>query len=400
MGNNFHDIPPYKEAYVYEGKNEQFVAFSYWSKVTGKYKREKVRFDIGARKLPYATKMKGLHHLCDELNAIIKTRNKRKIYHEDIVSSGQSTVLPFTTVIQSIIDKNIIDKKKPMPESTIDTMRGFLTAYRGFLKDNPVFELHAPSQIDDTLLEAFVEHQQGLGKVGKTINSYLWIIKTASELLHKKKLLDEIIETDSYRLKQTKNETGRFPPLTDEETEKVFNYYRNYKDGYYYLFLSHIYYTCIRPGELHRLKFEYFNFKDRTIFVPWYSSKNGLSSYVQMLEPLYNALIEKGYDKQPGHLYVFGNYCKPSAEQYSGKYASDTWDTHRPKIGLPKGKMQYGLKHTFNKNFVEQNKANIDWEWLRRHNRHATVQQTQDYISELTAYFLDESKAVIKNFHK
>lgn len=55
----------------------------------------------------------------------------------------------------------------------------------------------------------------------------------------------------------------------------------------------------------------------------------------------------------------------------------------------------YGLKHTFNKDYVENNKKNIDWEWLRRHNRHATIQQTQDYISGLPAYFLGEIKSTI-----
>lgn len=64
---------------------------------------------------------------------------------------------------------------------------------------------------------------------------------------------------------------------------------------------------------------------------------------------------------------------------------------------MPQEKQAYGLKHTFNVDYIEQNKDNINWEWLRRHNRYATVQQTQQYISTLTAYFLDETKSVILN---
>lgn len=74
------------------------------------------------------------------------------------------------------------------------------------------------------------------------------------------------------------------------------------------------------------------------------------------------------------------------------------WAYYRKQINMPKEKQAYGLKHTFNVDYVENNKSNIDWEWLRRHNRHATKEQTQEYISGLTAYFLDETKAVILNY--
>lgn len=63
-------------------------------------------------------------------------------------------------------------------------------------------------------------------------------------------------------------------------------------------------------------------------------------------------------------------------------------------------RQMYSLEHTFNMDYVENNKNNIDWEWLRRHNRHATIQQTQDYISGLTAYFLDQKTNIILDHTK
>ena len=68
-------------------------------------------------------------------------------------------------------------------------------------------------------------------------------------------------------------------------------------------------------------------------------------------------------------------------------------------MGMPKNKQLYGLEHTFNIDYVENNKKNVDWEWLRRYNRHATMQQTQRYISSLTAYFLDEDENVILDYY-
>jgi len=99
-------------------------------------------------------------------------------------------------------------------------------------------------------------------------------------------------------------------------------------------------------------------------------------------------------------MYLFDVHCKPSFTIYEGDAHSKAWMRNRVEMGMPTEKQMYGLKHTFNVDYVENNKGNIDWEWLRRHNRHATIQQTQQYISTVTAYFLDERKAKIINHHK
>jgi hypothetical protein len=112
-------------------------------------------------------------------------------------------------------------------------------------------------------------------------------------------------------------------------------------------------------------------------------------------------MIEMGIDRLPGEHYLFGINFRPSKTKYreQGAQSSEVWAYYRKQISMPKEKQAYGLKHTFNVDYVENNKYNIDWEWLRRHNRHATKEQTQEYISCLTAYFLDETKAIILNYN-
>jgi integrase len=388
-----NEVMPYKKAYVYNGENDQFINLTYWSKKDKKYVRKKLRLVLGFR-LNKERKEYALNFACNELNKIIAVRNRQGLFHEDFISTDGIPLFNFYDWIKKFSEVAGND----LAESTRKTIGNLYYSYGLFLKANPVFGKNTPSQISDTVLREYVKHLQEQDKVGKTINSYLWAIKMVSEKLVEKKVLEEPIDTEKYRVKQVKNESGRYRPLTEEEKTKIFGYFRNTDQGYY-LYLLCIYYTCIRPSELKRLLVENFDFSGGKIYVPWYTSKNGLTKYVQILSALNGALLDSGIDKLNKKWYLFSNLHKPGAEQYTGKWSSDKWRAACNKLGIDETANMYGLKHTFNVDYVERNKKDIDWEWLRRHNRHATIQQTQEYISGLTAYFLDETKATIKDYH-
>jgi integrase len=325
---------------------------------------------------------------------MIEYRNKRGIYHQPERKQKNLMKLSLLEWADRLKDH------EELSDNARANIRYFHHGFSNFIEKQPAFDI-TPEEIDKHFLKEFVKYLQSLGLAGRTINgNYLWAIKAITEQLVDLGYLDSVFETKNYHVKQVKNESGKYPPLSNDEMQLAFNYFREWKDGYFYLFMLHIYYTCIRPAELHRLKVDYFNFQERTIFVPWFKSKNGLSRYVQILEPLYNALIERGIDKLAPGTYIFGAECMPSTVQYTlGKYSSKIWHKKREAMGMPKEKQLYGLKHTFNSNYVNNNKANIDWEWLRRHNRHATKEQTQDYIADITAYFLDETTSYIPDYH-
>lgn len=387
---------PYKLCKVYIGPNEAFVQYYWFDRVSGKYKREKIR--LNQRGLNAEEKRRELEYVAHEFNKVLRDRNSKWQYHElfiseDDVSINSSTNIPSALlVVKNFEDDKISEDRKESLGQTAKILELFLKekSYRAMATLNI-------SQLSDKFLELFVKYCKAEGKAGKTINKYLSVIQFATEYLSRKKAIEKPFSTAHLRVAQPKNESGRFPPLTHEEKLKVFEYFKQ-KDPNYRLYLFFMYYTCIRGAELYRLQRKNIDFEKKTIFIPWFSSKNGLSNYVQILTPLFELLKDLNIDKLDDDTYIFGARFFPSKTPYSGNQSSEKWLNHRKNIGLPKEKQAYGLKHTFNVDYVENNKYNIDWEWLRRHNRHATVQQTQQYISGLTAYFIDETKMVILNY--
>lgn len=384
---------PYKLGEIYIGPKEWHVTYYYYSLSKQKYIRDKAR--LGTRGLSNEQKQIELTRLRDKLNALLVDRNKKGLYHEDLIGKNsnfdyQSNIPQALNFIRDSNDEDISEDRK----NGIRETAGILLK---FFEENKVFSTLKITALDDQFLKLFIKWCKSNEKSGKTINKYLSILQFATEWLHRKKYIDQSFSTVPLRVAQPKNETGRFPPLTHEEKQAAFSYFKN-KDKGYHLYIFWLYYTCIRGAELYRIKRKDIDFEKRTVFIKWFDSKNGLSNYVQILEPLYNLLIELGIDKLPNEMYLFGEKFTPSTKKYVGPQSSIKWWYHREAMGMPKEKQVYGLKHTFNVDYVENNKYNIDWEWLRRHNRHATVQQTQQYISTLTAYFLDETKSVILNY--
>jgi integrase len=383
-------MPPYKLAEVYNGEKEWFVYYHYWSLSKEKYVRHKVR--LGKRDLPEEHRLRMLTEIRDSLNREFKIRNKTGRYQDE---SRPKAVAKISRTLLEWLDIAKLDEKLETSwKVTFSQVRNKLNE---FYRQYPAFDGYLVNNINDIFLRTYVEFMKENGLASKSINKHLWGIEALSGWLKQHKHLSARIETKEFRVQEIKNETDRYPPLTHAEKELAFNYFKEHNPGYL-LMLYCQYYTCIRPAELHRLQVKAFDLTRNTIFVPWLDSKNGLSAYVQILSPLAKALKAAGIEKLPKDWYLFGDKCQPSSVQYSGQFASNTWTKHRTKMGMPKEKQSYGLKHTFNVDYVENNKYKIDWEFLRRHNRHATVQQTQAYISTLTAYFLDETQSVILDY--
>lgn len=119
---------------------------------------------------------------------------------------------------------------------------------------------------------------------------------------------------EQLRVKQVKNETKMYKPLSFEQKDAILGYFKNSGSLYYrnyHRFLLFIYYTCIRPSEIMRIQLEYINLRERTIYVSWYKSKNGLSKYVQILDPLYTVLSEMKLEQFHQNDYLFSHMFWP-----------------------------------------------------------------------------------------
>jgi integrase len=335
-----------------------------------------------------------LTNVCSELNKEFRLRNRKLIYHPEGVSrkAGRSLATVAELAVAASQDMSL----KAEIRSCYSKLNHNL---KGFEKAHPAYAGARPAAMTDGLITQFVKYLQTEGKASKTINDLVWSMGKLAKRLRAQGISVPAVDYEQHRVQHIYIETNKYIPLTHAEKERAFSYFREHSPEYY-MFLLFVYYTCIRPAELCRLQVKQIDLSGNKIHVPWFSSKNGLSNYVQILEPLRQALQDYGIDMLDKDMYLFAGNCKPGKEMSDSKMIPKIWHKHREKLGMATGKSAYGLKHTFNIDYVENNKQQVDWEWLRRHNRHATVMQTQQYISGLTAYFIDETKHVILNYHK
>jgi integrase len=337
-----------------------------------------------------------LQKLCDDMNELIIQRNNQWIYHEQI-KTPDKVFSASNTLVQSL---EYVFKQKLTSENRKREISDTIKALELWFINAPEYSSFSAEDYEQEDLQLFIKYlQNSENRLGKTINKYLAQIEYCTTYLHKKGKLDKALLTKDIRLKHAHNESEKYTPLTNAEKTIAFDYFSKNNSGYH-LFLYFIYYTCIRPKEIHRIQLKHIDLNAGTIYVPWYNSKNGVSNYVQILGPLLQNLKALDLDGYNCEIFLFGANFQPTPTLYQGDYSSKYWYKHRESMGLPKGKTPYGLKHTFNVDYIENNKDNINWEWLRRHNRHATVQQTQQYISGLTAYFLDETKSKILDYNR
>jgi len=376
------------------GKEEQFVSVSWFNRNTGKYEREKIR--LGVKNIPKPQKKALLYELCAKIGTEVKARNKSRIYHDDSVFDFEEKVYPDGLIMASF---KLFKEDPENPEYQRNQAQAFMTRFAEFGKEFPMVLKMNVSMITKPIIAKYVKFLQTQELTGKTINTHLWVLGKLMARISQSTCKVFSFEPEKLRVKQIKNETERYKPLSEEQVEAIFSFFKNHPEEYYrnyYRFLAFIYYTCIRPGEIMRLQLQHINLRDRTIYVPWYKAKNGLSKYVQILDPLYKILTEMDLSQYHQDDHLFSHRFFPGSVKKTSKNVSELWLIAVKELGIVDRQM-YGLKHTFNKDYVENNKANINWEWLRRHNRHATIQQTQDYISGLTAFFLDESQNIILN---
>lgn len=377
--------PPYILPVIRSNKTEQVIEYYYWSLAENKYIRKKVRaFSRGVK----STKAQRLAVLKQTLPVVTEEflrRNEKGLYHETYLNPiGGKTYIAY-------IEQILSDDK--IPQSTRRTIANYKSSFTRFQAD----KLYTPINVTAEVLENFRSFLQAEGKANKTINEYLWAAQLVSEYLKKKAITQKSVNTTDLHVRKIKNQTMRYRPLTFQEKDTIFNHFRT-ANPHFNLFLLSVYYTCIRPGELRRLQIKLFT--PQYVTVPWYAAKNGLTQQVQILAPLQEALADFNISAMPKSLYLFGKNFLPGPDPYNGKHTSDFWREACNHLGISKDAMLYGLKHTFNLDYVENNKTNIDWEWLRRHNRHSTVRQTQDYIYNLTPHMLDETKNIILNHYK
>lgn len=150
------------------------------------------------------------------------------------------------------------------------------------------------------------------------------------------------------------------------------------------MMVKSIYYTCIRPKELLTLQWKHFDLERRTIFIPAHISKNKRDGYVHIDDAYYNDLI-KHYKDAPPEAYLF---CNRKTLWGFKPYQKNTPYFQLfcvlKELGLDnKGYTMYSTKHYSN---IQRFLGGWKIAEIMKANRHASIQQTENYLRHLVDY--------------
>ncbi len=173
-------------------------------------------------------------------------------------------------------------------------------------------------------------------------------------------------------------------PFSAEDNSKIMKYLDE-NDQPIAFFCRFLYHTCLRPGELIRLKIKDLDFKRRKIIVPLNVSKNTkriTEEEIYMTDELLNMLIKHGFQNADSD-----NYVVTDCAQFYGQktFGRDTpykrFKKAIKRIGIDnKGYVLYSFKH-----FANISRFRQGWkiEQLMVANRHANLAMTLEYLKDI-----------------
>jgi integrase len=176
----------------------------------------------------------------------------------------------------------------------------------------------------------------------------------------------------------------RHIPFSKPDIDMIMKY-MDENDKHTAFFCRFIYSTCLRPGEISKLKIKDIDFGAKQIEVPLHVTKNTKKTTTDRIniEPnLYDEIIRLGFDKLPKHYYLISHSDTIAGEIPLG--------SNRPykrfvkvlkKLGLKgKGYTLYSFKH-----YSNIQRLNSGWgiAEIVTANRHSDVSMTDKYLKHI-----------------
>jgi integrase len=152
------------------------------------------------------------------------------------------------------------------------------------------------------------------------------------------------------------------------------------KDKMLSLFVKSIYYTCIRPRELMQLQRKHYNYEKNTIFIPAHISKNKRDGYSN-ITPAFKKLIEPFEHINEEFHFFCNDDCLYGTEPYHPNRPYKRFVSILKKLGMDKkGYTMYSFKHFSN---VKKFLAGWSLAEIMKANRHASIEETENYLKDL-----------------
>lgn len=172
--------------------------------------------------------------------------------------------------------------------------------------------------------------------------------------------------------------TTKNSAFSESEQQKIKKYVINHRPEFWPI-IQLTFYCFIRNTEMIKLRIENVDLKEGKIFIPGHVSKNKKGQSVVIPAALSETLINMELDKYPKDFYLIGKGGTPS-----DKAMSRDWIQKQHKQILEylqiQGKTFYSWKHT---GVVNAYKSGVDLKSIQLQCRHATIEQTDQYLKTL-----------------
>jgi integrase len=354
-----------------------YVEYYHWNDNTETFERVRVTGDLN-RKSASPTE-------------VARAKNFKLLF-ETIKEELEQGYNPFDEVNNEEIKKSKIvlslndakelyeaDKKRDVrPVSMVSYMNALKLLFSAIGEDTLITDVSSIT-IRKAMLHLEQNSKTGVWRNSSFNNYKLRIGNFFDWLVQNKYLQVNPVKDIKLKITQT-SETHEI--ITDDDMELILNYLDKHSPQTA-LFCRMIYFACIRPSELRKLKVKHVDMSQRKITVPDSIAKNKTTGYVYIDDELYDNLLLVKLDECNKEYHLFGNTHKT----YTGAkgFAKETmlvrFNNCLKALELTgKNYTLYSFKHTTNMKRVQ-----ADWPLraIMNGNRHKSIAQTEIYLRGL-----------------
>lgn len=376
-GKEITDVPKGSTKRIEQAKQTWFIEFHHFHTPTGKMKRYRRTDDLNRIKDP---KEKELHaqNICQMYKDLLE--GDWSPYDEEHNDKLRRNSISLT--IEEASTKFIqYNKDKGNRSKTIQSYESKLYFISNYFGERKVNEIQ-----DNDAFNFLIAIEKANKWSPSTFNNARIVYYGLFEYL----ILEKYINENPFKNIKSKpvSKSDKHQVFSDKHLKLIMNSLA--KDSYTDFFCKSIYYTCIRPKELRALQLKHIDLKAGIITVPHYISKNKKDGFVNIDPNYLKELKRLNLSDYPQDYYLTGctkNIVGIKAVGENTPY--NRFVAHLKKLELDKKNYTlYSFKHTSN---VKKYIGGWTLAEIMKANRHASIEQTENYLKDLTK-FVDISK--------
>lgn len=336
----------------------EYAGFSKWKTAEGKriYAKDRIR-KINA-KLRYVAVMEMPYP------NYIQEQEKKEVFNKTYT---------LKTAISHIIS---ISYPKSKNKKTLQTYTSICAKFETWCAEAGV-PLHDINLIKKIHVQKYVDHLQTFENLHANT-----IVSNHSKLkaVFNKMVTREMIEKNPFIKIELPKEilTTRNIAFTSSEQQEIKKAVQVSRPELWRI-IQILYYCFIRSTEMRRLKVENVMLENRKIYLSGTISKNGKEEFVSIPDPLIREFEKMNLAQFPKDYYLVGSGGVPSVKPMAANWIGNNHKKVLDGLNIT-GKTFYSWKHT---GVVEAYKSGVDIKAIQLQCRHASIEQTDQYLKSL-----------------